>query len=105
MLHASGGLTTLGPPSAFTTGSFGFSYDALSRRTQMTRPNSVATNYSYDNLSRLTSVLHQRSGSTIDGASYTLDSAGNRTARVNQLASVTSNYTYDAIYQLTLATQ
>ena len=68
-------------------GSFGFSYDALSRRTQMTRPNSVATNYSYDNLSPLmTSVLHQLSGSTIDGASYTLDSAGNRTAKVNQLA-------------------
>jgi hypothetical protein len=34
-----------------------FSYDALSRRTQMTRPNSVATNYAYDNLSRLLSVL------------------------------------------------
>ena len=40
-------------------GSFGFSYDALSRRTQMTRPNSVTTNYTYDNLSRLLSVLHQ----------------------------------------------
>ncbi len=33
----------------------------------MTRPNSVTTNYTYDNLSRLTSVLHQLSGSTIDG--------------------------------------
>ena len=41
----------------------------------------------------------------IDGASYTLDSAGNRTAEVDQLAAVTSNYTYDAIYQLTQATQ
>jgi len=98
-------LTTLAPPSAFTTGSFGFSYDALSRRTQMTRPNSVSTNYTYDSLSRLASVLHQVSGSTIDGASYTLDSAGNRTAKVDQLAAVTSNYTYDAIYQLTQATQ
>ena len=51
----------------------------------MTRPNSVTTNYSYDNLSRLTSVLHQLSGSTIDGASYTVDSAGNRTAKTDQL--------------------
>ena len=58
-------LTTLANSWA---GSFGFSYDALSRRTQLTRPNSVTTNYSYDNLSRLTSVLHQLSGSTIDGA-------------------------------------
>jgi RHS repeat-associated protein len=98
-------LTSLAPPSAFGSGSFGFSYDALSRRTQMTRPNSVTTNYSYDNLSRLTSVLHQLSGSTIDGASYTLDSAGNRTAKTDQLAAVTSNYTYDAIYQLTQVTQ
>src|SRR5579863_5879645 len=98
-------LTWLAPPSAFGSGSFGFTYDALSRRTQMTRPNSVTTNYSYDNLSRLTSVLHQLSGSTIDGASYTLDSAGNRTAKTDQLAGVTSNYTYDAIYQLTQVTQ
>jgi YD repeat-containing protein len=67
-------------------GSFGFSYDALSRRTQMTRPNSVTTNYTYDKLSHLLSVLHQLSGSTIDGAVYTLDSAGNRTAKADQLA-------------------
>jgi RHS repeat-associated protein len=98
-------LTSLAPPSAFGSGSFGFSYDALSRRTQMTRPNSVTTNYAYDNLSRLTSVLHQLSGSTIDGASYTLDSAGNRTAKTDQRAAVTSNYTYDAIYELTQVTQ
>jgi RHS repeat-associated protein len=98
-------LTSLAPPSAFGSGSFGFSYDALSRRTQMTRPNSVTTNYTYDNLSRLSSVLHQLSGSTIDGASYTLDSAGNRTSKTDYLAALTSNYTYDAIYQLTQVTQ
>jgi RHS repeat-associated protein len=86
-------------------GSFGFSYDALNRRTQMTRPNNVATNYSYDNQSRLLSVLHQLSGSTIDGASYTVDPAGNRTAKTNQLANVTSNFGYDAIYELTGVTQ
>jgi RHS repeat-associated protein len=99
-------LSTLTPPSAFTaTGSFGFSYDALSRRTQLTRPNSVATNYSYDHLSRLTSVLHQLSGSTIDGASYTVDNAGNRTAKTDQRTAVTTNYGYDSIYQLLSATQ
>jgi RHS repeat-associated protein len=100
-------------------GSFGFSYDALSRRTQMTRSNGVATNYSYDNLSRLLSVLHQLSGSTIDGAVYTVDAAGNRTSKVDQLAAVTTDlpgstsrrpgspvmYGYDAIYQLLSATQ
>ncbi len=84
---------------------FGFSYDALSRRTQMTRPNSVATIYAYDNLSRFQSVLHQLSGSTIDGASYTVDNAGNRTAKTDQRANVTSNYGYDNIYELLSATQ
>jgi RHS repeat-associated protein len=98
-------LQTLTPPSAFTSGGFGFSYDALSRRTQMTRPNSVSTLYAYDNLSRLTSVMHQLSGSTIDGAAYTVDNAGNRTAKTDELAGVTSNYSYDAIYELTQVTQ
>jgi RHS repeat-associated protein len=95
-------LTTLANSWA---GSFGFSYDALSRETQMTRPNSVATNYQYNTLSRLLSVLHQAGSSTIDGASYTLDAAGNRTANTNQLSGVTSNYTYDKIYELTQVTQ
>ncbi|MGB0037069.1 MAG: RHS repeat-associated core domain-containing protein [Candidatus Acidiferrales bacterium] len=95
-------LTTLANSWA---GSFGFSYDSLSRRTQMTRPNSLTTNYTYDNKSRLLSVLHQLSGSTIDGATYTVDAAGNRTAKTDQLASVTSNYTYDSIYELTQVTQ
>lgn len=55
--------------------------------------------------------------STIDGAVYTLDSDGNsgfgsaadstgvqtpdRTAKTDDLAGVTSNYTYDRIYELT----
>lgn len=95
-------LTTLANSA---TGSFGFSYDALSRRTQMTRPNGINTNYSYDSLSRLLSVLHQSGTSTIDGASYTLDSAGNRTAKTDDYAGVTSDYTYDALYELTQVTQ
>jgi RHS repeat-associated protein len=98
-------LATLVPPAAFGSGSFGFSYDALGRRTQMTRPNNVTTSYTYDNLSRLLSVLHQAGGSTIDGSSYTVDNAGNRTAKTDQATAVTSNYTYDAIYQLTQVTQ
>jgi RHS repeat-associated protein len=95
-------LTTLANSWA---GSFGFTYDALSRRTQMTRPNNVTTNYSYDNQSHLLSVLHQLAGSTIDGATYTVDAAGNRTAKTDNRANVTSNYGYDAIYELLQTTQ
>jgi RHS repeat-associated protein len=102
-------LATLTPPAAFTTGaaatSFGFAYDAPSRRTLMTRLNGVARNYTYDNLSHLLSVLHQLSGSTVDGTVYTLDADGNRTAKQDDLAGVTSNYTYDKIYELTQVTQ
>lgn len=83
---------------------FTFSYDALSRRTQLTRPNGVNTNYTYDNLSRLLSVLHQLGGNTLDGATYTVDGVGNRTAKTNQLNGQVSNYGYDALYQLTQVT-
>jgi RHS repeat-associated protein len=98
-------LSTLTPPTAFSSSGFGFTYDALSRRTQMTRPNGVTTNYTYDNLSHLLSVLHQVSSSTIDGAAYTYDSAGNRLSKTNELSAVTSNYTYDLLYELTKVTQ
>ena len=86
-------------------GSFGFSYDALSRRTQLTRPNGITTNYNYDSLSHLLSVLHQAGTNILDGASYTYDLAGNRTSKGNYLNGVTSNYTYDPLYQLTQVTQ
>jgi RHS repeat-associated protein len=42
---------------------------------------------------------------TIDGDVYTLDPAGDRTAKQDDLAGVTSNYTYDKIYELTHVTQ
>jgi RHS repeat-associated protein len=87
------------------TGSFGFGYDALSRRTQLNRPNGINTSYSYDSLSRLLSVLHQSGSTTLDGASYTYDASGNRTAKTDYLNSLSSNYTYDALYQLTQVTQ
>jgi RHS repeat-associated protein len=87
------------------TGQFGFGYDALSRRTQLTRPNGVNTNYNYDSVSHLLSVLHQAGSTTLDGASYGYDYAGNRTSKTNYLNGITSNYGYDAIYELLQVTQ
>ena len=98
-------LETLTPPTAYGTGNFGFTYDVLSRRKTLTRPNSVTTTYTYDNESRLLTALHQLSGSTIDGAAYTLDNAGNRTAKTDKRTGVTTNYGYDAIYELKTAMQ
>ena len=82
-------------------GQFGFGYDALNRRTQLTRPNGINTNYSYDSVSRLLSVLHQAGSTTLDGASYGYDYAGNRTSKT-KLPQITS---YDPIYELTQVLQ
>ena len=98
-------LQTLTPPAAIAGGNFGFTYDALSRRTQMTRPNGLKSIYAYDNLSRLLSVLHQSGTTTLDGAAYAVDNAGNRTSRTPQPSGTASNYTYDPIYELTQVTQ
>jgi RHS repeat-associated protein len=99
-------LTTLTPPTAFSSsGNFGFSYDAISRRSQLTRPNSVTTTYSYDTLSRLLSVLHKKASTTLDGASYTVDNAGNRLTRTPKPSGTASTFGYDNIYELLSVTQ
>ena len=97
-------LQTLTPPVAIASGNFGFTYDALSRRTQMTRPNGLKSIYAYDNLSRLASVLHQSGTTTLDGAAYAVDNAGNRTSRTPQPSGTATNYGYDNTYQLLSAT-
>jgi len=95
-------LTTL---TGSVAGQFGFGYDALNRRTSLTRPNSVNTSYGYDSLSRLLSVIHQANGTTLDGASYTYDNAGNRLSKTDYLNSTSSVFAYDAVYQLTQVSQ
>ena len=42
---------------------------------------------------------------TLDGASYGLDSAGNRTAKTDLYANLTTNYGYDNIYELLSVTE
>jgi RHS repeat-associated protein len=99
---------TLGRLATLTnslTGQFGFSYDALSRRTALNRPNGINTTYGYDSLSRLLNVLHKAGTVTLDGAGYTYDNAGNRTAKINYLNNITEQYTYDPLYQLTQVAQ
>jgi RHS repeat-associated protein len=86
-------------------GAFTFAYDALSRITGLNRPNGVNTTYGYDSLSRLLNVLHKAGTTTLDGAGYAYDNAGNRTNKTNYLNNITENYTFDVLYQLTQVTQ
>jgi RHS repeat-associated protein len=88
------------------TGQFGFAYDQLGRRTSLTRPNGVNTAYSYDSQSRLLSILHQAGGSTtVDGAAYTYDNAGNRLSKNEYQFGNSEQYSYDGLYQLTQVTK
>jgi len=85
---------------------YGFGYDALSRRTSLTRANSITTSYSYDSMSRLLSILHKNAGgTTLDGAAYTYDAAGNRQTRTDKRTAVKLTYGYDNLYQLLSAKQ
>jgi RHS repeat-associated protein len=94
----------------FNGGAFNFSYDQLGRRTGLTRPNGVTTSYTYDNLSRLLQALHQKGSKLVESAAYAYDAVGNRTTKTELLQPVgpnpiqlVSNYSYDAIYELTQA--
>jgi len=71
------------------TGQFGFGYDALNRRTQLTRPNGINTNYGYDSVSRLLSVLVGNRLSSLGVPTYSCNSSNQLTSNSN------GSYTYD----------
>jgi RHS repeat-associated protein len=53
-------------------------YDALNRRTQLTLPNNVSTEYFYDVASRITEIVYKNTAGTLGNLTYQYDSAGNR---------------------------
>src|SRR5207248_2272301 len=74
------------------------------RLTTTTLPAStgVTSAYSYDNANRLLAVTHSQGGTTLASAGYTLDAAGNRTAK--QTPAGTESYVQDALNRLTQVT-
>ena len=83
-------------------------------------PNSTGVDYFYDLASRVyqvndptEGVLHKNGSTVLDGATYTgvypersrRNKAGNRLTKANSLNSVTEEYTYDPLYQLTQVVQ
>ena len=86
---------------------FGFAYDAVGRRTSLSLPNGVTTNYSYDNVSNLLNIeslnpLNQ----ILEKVSYKYNETGNRTrmSRANapvKVPIVSSKATYNTANQMT----
>ena len=54
-------------------------YDAVGRRTRLTLPNQVSTEYQYDGASRLTALIHRNAPGILGDLTYIYDPAGNRT--------------------------
>jgi RHS repeat-associated protein len=73
--------------------------------TDIIDPAQRSQHYTYNNVSNLLSVLHQLGTTTLDGASYTYDLAGNRKTRTDKRLGTTLTYAYDNIYQLLTAKQ
>jgi YD repeat-containing protein len=56
-----------------------FAYDALGRRTRITLPNNVATEYSYDAASRLIELVYRNTTGMLGNLIYQYDATSNRT--------------------------
>ena len=86
-------------------------YDAAGRRTSVTKPYDIVTEYTYDAASRVTGLTYRKNTSTLGTLSYMYDAAGNRLrvggtwARTGLPPALTSA-TYDAANRnLTFGTQ
>jgi YD repeat-containing protein len=76
-------------------------YDSLARRTQLTFPNGVSTDYQYDSASRLTALIYRNALGVLGDLNYQYDKSGNRIAVGGSFARTLlpgpiSSATYDA---------
>ncbi len=77
-----------------------FAYDPVGLLTQIARPNGVLSTTTYDGAYRPETIVHSRSGQTLDSFAYTYDAAGNRT-NVTEFDGTVITWTYDDAYRLT----
>jgi RHS repeat-associated protein len=80
-------------------GHTGYAYDGLGRRETVAVPNEVLSTYTYDDAGRLTNLINE-GVSRFDYTEH--DNVGNRLSMT--AADGTHGYTYDDIYELTIAT-
>lgn len=90
-------LTTLQDSSV---GSWSFVYDAASRRTRITHPSGLKTEFAYNKADWVLGVYTNTSGgAVVESFTYTYDKVGNRKTMVENGGN-TSAYGYDATYRL-----
>ena len=81
-----------------------FTYDAAGRRTSLTYPNGVRTEYRYDDANRLIQVITREgvAGSLISRFDYTMDPVGNWISMTQQMPAQTmmTLYAYDPLDRL-----
>lgn len=86
-------------------GTFTYGYDTFSRRASLSYPNGVTGTYTYhpDQPGWLTGISYSGTGGNLYSVSYPdFDMVGNRLSKVEN--SATSNFVYDAVYQLLTVT-
>ena len=76
-------------------------FDAVGRRTRLTLPNGVSTDYQYDVASRLTALTYRNAGGLLGNLTYEYDASGNRTSVSGSFARTllpepVTSATYDA---------
>src|SRR4030095_8749069 len=83
---------------------FNLDYDARNRRTKLTLPNGVSTEYFYDSASHITELIYKRGLDVLGNLTYQYDAAGNRRGIAGTLAFTllpdnVPSATYDAANQ------
>ena len=81
-------------------GTVTYGYDAVGNLASQALPNGISTAWSYDRLSRLTQLTRRTQAGAIQAsATYTLDAVGRRT-QVAESGGRTAGYTYDTLSRL-----
>jgi RHS repeat-associated protein len=91
-------LTSITPPANNSLGGRSYTYDAFGRIATYTSGRGITETYTYDAADRLTTIAYSGTGSTGGNVTYTYNTPGWQTSRVDP--SGTTTYTYDPLGRL-----
>lgn len=91
-------LTSITPPTGNSLGARAYTYDAFGRQKSYTSGRGITETYTYDAADRLTTIAYSGTGSSGGNVTYTYNTPGWTTSRVDP--SGTTTYTYDPLGRL-----